>query len=150
MPRQVTFAVHGTPAPQGSKRGFINRHTGRVQMVESSEKVRPWRQAVIAAALDSLNGDAPFDGPVAIWLRFAMPRPKGHYGTGRNAGKLKDSAPAFPAVRPDLDKLARSTLDGLEDAGLILADAQIVTLRVEKRYTTVGPRCDVIVRGEVE
>ena len=41
----LTFRVYGTPAPQGSK-----RHVGRGVMVESSKKVAPWRQDVVAAA----------------------------------------------------------------------------------------------------
>jgi Holliday junction resolvase RusA-like endonuclease len=147
--RQVVFTVHGSPAPQGSKKGFYNKHTGRVQMVESSKKVKPWRQAVVAQALDHVEG-GPFTGALEVRLRFMMARPKGHYGTGRNAGKVKESAPAYPAVMPDLDKLARSTLDGLGDAGVFTDDSRIVTLRLEKRYTDYEPHCDVVVREAVE
>src|SRR3546814_14230461 len=40
----VTLTVHGSPAPQCSK-----RHVGRGRMIESSQKVKPWRQDVQAA-----------------------------------------------------------------------------------------------------
>jgi Holliday junction resolvase RusA-like endonuclease len=148
MTRQLTFTVYGIPAPQGSKRGFYNKHTGRVQVVESSKKVKPWRQAVTHTALEHING-SPITGPVSVILRFMMARPQGHYGTGRNEGKVKSSAPLFPAVAPDIDKLARSTLDGLADAGVFTDDSRIVTLRLEKRYTELTPHCDVIVREGV-
>jgi Holliday junction resolvase RusA-like endonuclease len=52
-------------------------------------------------------------------------------------------------VAPDIDKLARSTLDGLADAGVFTDDSRIVTLRLEKRYTELTPHCDVIVREGV-
>ena len=47
----ITIRVYGTPAPQGSK-----RHVGRGVMVESSKKVKPWREAVKQAALDLIGG----------------------------------------------------------------------------------------------
>lgn len=138
----VQFFIAGTPAPQGSK-----RHVGRGIMVESSQKVRPWREAVKWAVVQA--GNPTLDGPVDLTLRFLLRRPDGHYGTGRNAGTLKASAPARPAVRPDLDKLARSTLDGLTDAGVIADDARIVTLHLEKRYTDELAGCEVLMAASV-
>jgi len=67
---------------------------------------------------------------------FRLPRPKGHYGTGRNVAMLKPSAPLFPAGRPDLDKLLRSTFDALGEAGVWGDDAQVVAARGRKVYTT--------------
>jgi Holliday junction resolvase RusA-like endonuclease len=49
---------------------------------------------------------------------FYLPRPGGHFGTGRNAGLVKNSAPLWPAVKPDLDKLERAVFDSLESAGV--------------------------------
>lgn len=131
---RLSFDVVGTPAPQGSKRGFVNRHTGKVSMVESSsERVRSWRSDVRDAAEKAVADDGwPLErGPVAVTVVFRIGRPKGHYGTGRNADVLKASAPPFPAKKPDLDKLARATLDAL--TGIVFADdEQVVTLRVRK------------------
>ena len=42
---RLTIVAYGQPAPQGSK-----RHVGKGVMVESSKKLRPWRQDVKAAA----------------------------------------------------------------------------------------------------
>lgn len=140
--RSVSFVVYGTPAPQGSKRAYVNKATGRAHVVESSKKVKPWRQAVVAAALEF--SAVPFEGPVRVRLGFAFTRPKGHLGTGRNAGHLKPSAPRYPAVRPDLDKLARSTLDGLADAGLIPDDSRIIALDLSKKYAAMAG-CEVYI-----
>lgn len=149
--RQVVFTIYGEPAPQGSKRAFVHKSTGRAVVIEDSKRTKPWRNAVTSEAVDHLP-DPPFedDTPLEVRLRFLLPRPKGHFGTGRNAGKVKASSPDFPAVRPDVDKLARSTLDGLTDAGLVPDDSRIVSLALEKRYTEWGPRCDVQVREAVK
>jgi Holliday junction resolvase RusA-like endonuclease len=128
------FVVHGLPAPQGSKSAFRNQHTGRIQQVESSKRVKPWRQDVVAAACDArddwragwLNDHwQPFDGPLAVRMVFTFTRPRSHYRTGRNAHLLKADAPVQPCSTPDLDKLARSTCDALVTAGLIADDARI-------------------------
>ena len=44
----ITLTVRGLPAPQGSK-----RHIGRGVMVESSKRVKPWRDA--AGDIDKLT-----------------------------------------------------------------------------------------------
>ena len=125
----LTFRAYGTPGPQGSK-----RHVGNGVMIESSAKVRPWRQAVKYAALDFIAAGNPIVGPVRVDIRFLLARPKSHYRTGKNAGLLRDSAPLWPAVKPDVDKLLRSTLDALGEAGVWKDDAQVVGVAVWKAY----------------
>ena len=123
------FSALGLPAPQGSK-----RHVGEGRMVESSKRVKPWRRQVAAAYVDHDFGDMLI-GPVTLTVDFYLPRPKSHYGTGRNAGILKDSAPAEHLTMPDLDKLVRA----LGDALTRLAwrdDSQIVAWHAYKHYTT--------------
>ena len=128
----ITLRVDGEPAPQGSK--SVGRHGG---VYEKSRKVKPWREAIRAAAL--AQGIGPVNcAAVAVNIVFMLPRPKGHYGTGRNADRLRDSAPLFPATRPDLDKLARSTLDGLMLAGIYADDGQVIALSAEKMYAGNG------------
>ena len=123
--------VYGIPAPQGSK-----RHVGGGRMIESSKKVGPWREAVKAAVLTATNRKpTAVDGPVQVDVTFFLPRPKSHYGTGRNAGRVRDSAPAEPTTKPDLDKLIRSTLDALTDVGAIRDDAQVVRIKAAKGYS---------------
>lgn len=131
----LTINVVGTPAPQGSKKGFYNQRIGRVQMVESSKKVAPWRQDVRAAAIEAMGEHwDPIEGPVLLAVLFYLPRPQGHYGTGRNARVLKASAPSFPAVKPDVDKLLRSTLDALGEAGCWRDDSRVVDVHAVKLY----------------
>lgn len=135
----IRIAVVGLPAPQGSKSYKGRSKTGKAIMVESSERVRPWREAVKQATLDALavgpvdEHGFPFDrDPVRVIVVFRLPRPAGHYRTGANAQLLRDAAPSWPAGRPDVDKLLRSTLDALGEAGLWRDDCQVVRVVGEK------------------
>lgn len=132
----ISITVYGQPAPQGSK-----RHVGNGVMIESSKKVKPWRadvKAAATAAVDLLDGWTPLDGPLSVSMTFAFLRPKSHYGTGRNAGVVKASAPMRPAGIPDLSKLIRSTEDALTK--LVWADdARVVEYRrLGKHYASTG------------
>lgn len=131
----LNITVHGIPAPQGSK-----RHVGNGVMIESSQKVKPWREAVKYAAVEATGHGlvAPMTGPVELHVNFHFPRPKSHYGTGRNASRVKPGAPLHPAVAPDLSKLIRSTEDALTDAGVWRDDALVVVVRAEKFYNSHG------------
>ena len=144
--KTIEFPVYGQPQPAGSKKGFYNQRLGRVQIVDDAKKSRPWKAIVTDAAVAAME-DAPLlDGPLALELVFYVPRPKGHYGTGRNAGIVRASAPEFPAVKPDVLKLARAVEDAL--SGIVYRDdAQIVTEFLLKRYGEPA-RCAVIVRQE--
>ncbi|SHI65500.1 RusA family crossover junction endodeoxyribonuclease [Streptomyces sp. 3214.6] len=130
------LTVYGTPAPQGSK----NRNAAGA-LYESSAKVRPWRQDVKTAALDALLHDEAWvalSGAVWLDVQFSLRRPKHHFGTGKNAGLLKASAPPYPTGTPDLDKLVRSTQDALKDAGVLADDSVVATLSASKVYVLWG------------
>lgn len=123
----LQFTVRGLPAPQGSKE--VKRYVqGRAILGESSEKVRPWRQDVVAAAVEAIRrspGFRPIDGPVFLTIEFYVPRPKGHPKSRRTV----------PTTTPDLDKLLRSTDDALTTAGVITDDSVIVDVWARDRYT---------------
>lgn len=124
--------VMGTPAPQGSKKAF--QRGGKVQMVESSKRVAPWREAVVSEAIRCGISGKGLDGPLRLSAVFFFGRPKGHYRTGRNAHLLRPNAPSHPTSPPDLSKLVRSTEDALTQCGAIRDDARIVVLDVRKEW----------------
>ena len=72
-------------------------------------------------------------GAIVLELMFTLTRPKGHYGTGRNAGKLKPSAPEHPTTQPDMDKMLRAVQDGLTHIAW-QDDSQVVFAKIGKRY----------------
>lgn len=128
----VELVVAGTPVAQGSKK--VVPAGGFHRAVETNEKnLRPWRAAIAAAARDAMDLADPSRQPIALELEFSSPRPASHYGTGRNAGELRASAPAAKVTMPDVDKLARAMLDGL--TGIVFVDdAQVVELTARKCY----------------
>jgi len=123
----IKITVDGLPAPQGSK---VRNRAGAIY--ESNKAVGPWREAVRAETQRAV--DRPLTGAVMAQIWFRLARPRGHYGTGRNAGAVRASAPDFPHGKPDVDKLARAVLDGLTAGGAWTDDAQVVTLEVHKVY----------------
>lgn len=124
---EFVIDVSGSPAPQGSK--VQTRYGG---LREASKKVGPWRNAVRTEVQFVM--DEPMVGSVAVAISFRLPRPKGHYGTGKNLGRLRDSAPIFPTTVPDIDKLIRSTLDGMTEGGAFRDDSQVVSVYAIKTY----------------
>lgn len=113
----MKIIVYGSPAPQGSKKFVgVAKSTGRGILVESSKRVKPWRQDVKGVALAVRNGAPPLDGPLIVRMVFTLPKPK-------SAPKRRRT---WADRKPDLSKLARSTEDALTDAGVLADDARIV------------------------
>lgn len=119
------FDVIGMPGPQGSK-----RHVGRGVMIESSRKVKPWREAVVWAAREAKGAAPALDQPLWLSMVFTLPKPA-------SAPKRRRT---WPDRKPDISKLARSTEDALTDAGLIRDDARIVEyVRLAKVFPGEDP-----------
>ena len=149
----MIITVHGNPAPQGSISGFAIRkggvYTGRVGYKSDNPALGDWREAVRAEAQDAAAAElpGPLTGPVTVSILFRVARPQAHYGTGRNSGTVRASAPRFPMGGrrgDDLDKLARAVLDGLQAGGVIADDKQVVDLCAAKRYAGAAPAGAVI------
>ena len=138
----LRFTVLGDAQPAGSKRAFIHPGTKRAIVTDANKKSKPWQAEVKAAAFDAIDADFELvRGPVELTLTFYRVRPKGHYGSGRNAGVVKDSAPEYPTTRPDALKLARAVEDALTNV-LYADDSQIVDEHLHKRFGEPA-RCEV-------
>jgi len=132
--------VEGLPAPQGSK-----RHVGHGVMVEASKGLPAWRQEISAAtrkACAAMEFEPHRTAPYSVHVVFTMPRPASHYRSGRHSGELKPTAPAEPAVMPDLDKLLRALLDGMADGGALANDSRVTRISAWKTY--VGGHLDAL------
>ena len=133
--KEVSFTVIGKPQPAGSKRGFpIKRSNGTIGVAisDSNPKAKEWKSIVIDACQEAYKGPL-LRGHLAVYMTFYLPRPKGHFGSGRNAHLLRQASPKFPTVKPDVLKLARGTEDAL--TGVLWGDdAQTVDLCLSKRY----------------
>ena len=130
MPAFTVF-VEGVPVAQGS---MISNGAGRGLRHSNHAKLKPWRAQIISM----LNRHRPEDwdpsAPISLTATFRLQRPQGHYGTGKNANRLKASAPEFHIVKSDLDKLLRSILDSIEQSGLARGDQQVCSINAAKRW----------------
>lgn len=129
--------VLGVPAPQGSKSAVVR--AGKAVLIEGSSttgrvKHAAWRTAV---AWTASNGSEPLDGPLSIDVTFRLPMPKSRPAAIRRAGIGPH------ACKPDLDKLLRSTFDGLKDAGLIVDDSRICAVSALAIETTGWTGADI-------
>jgi Holliday junction resolvase RusA-like endonuclease len=133
----LTFQVSGEPKGQPRPRAFA-RKMGNVHVARfyDSDVADTWKRQVALAITHAVNLSkwAPTEAPVAVELRFAMPRPKSHFG----AKGLKPSAPQFHAGKPDVDNLAKLVMDQITKSARVWRDdSQVVSLRCDK-FWAVG------------
>ena len=143
LDREHVLAIYGDPAPKGSMKCVGGRGRNRHQLVENSTRTAPWRAHIVRAVRGAWPTLSGLSGPLGVEVTLTVRRPPGHYGTGRNATRLRASAPPYPdrvsrGLGGDVDKLARVILDALEDAGTYGNDAQVVELITRKTYAD-GP-----------
>ncbi|MCW2720491.1 RusA family crossover junction endodeoxyribonuclease [Pseudonocardia sp.] len=127
--RPLVITVLGRPAPQGSKHATLHKQSGRIVTMESSKRVKPWREAVKEATTDAIEaaGHQRLEGPVTVEIAFCFDPPK-------SAPKRRK---IWPTTRTsgDLDKLQRAAFDALTDAGAFRDDSQVVHVTADKWHT---------------
>lgn len=141
---QVAFHVNRKAEPQGSKHAFVvpgkNGQKARAVVVDQKKtSMRSYRtdvrnEAIIA--LQVLKVEQPMAGrhvPVALNIKFVFVRPE-------SAKKRR-----YPSVAPDIDKLARSTIDSLIGV-LFVDDSQVVSVFMQKEY---GPAEQVYISAGI-
>lgn len=152
----VTFTVLGRPQQRGSKQavlipkrggGFIEKN-GRpiVRAKDDNPKSKDWMQEVRSAAAQAFGQGRPLiNEPIELTVRFYFTRPQSHYGSGKNSGKLKDSAPKSHAQSPDLAKLIRCLEDALK--GIVWTDDKLVFRYTDcaRHWTETQERAEVAI-----
>lgn len=137
----IRFFVPGTPEKKGSSKGFgfIRKSGPRAGSIgvnitnDAGPKAKTWAALVSSFASTAMAGRAPLDGPVRVEIVFHLLRPKGHFGKRG----LKPSAPKYPAVKPDGDKMVRCAWDAL--SGVVFCDdRQVVEWPGGKVYAVDG------------
>jgi Holliday junction resolvase RusA-like endonuclease len=103
----------------------------------SGDAGKAWRTTIGYAANAAMRGRARYEGPLYVEFTVVRKRNSGHFGQGRNAGKLLPSAPRYPATKPDAVKLARALEDAL--TGIVWGDdSRNCVVRAEKVYAEPG------------
>ncbi len=135
------LVILGKPKAQGRPRA---RNTSRfVQVYDDPKSAKEkYRLEVI------VQEQAPeklLDCPLRVDLNFYLPRPKGHYGTGRNAGVLKASAPNHHTKKPDIDNLRKLVMDALTNV-FWRDDSLVCEGRTQKYYSDM-PRTEIYIKA---
>jgi Holliday junction resolvase RusA-like endonuclease len=129
----IEFFVPGQARPAGSKSAFKNPRTGQLIVTHANPKTKEWMDSVKWHAMKHVGRMCLLTDAICLKLTFLRQRPKGDYGTGRNDGVLKSSAPLHNIKVPDLTKLTRCVEDAL--TGIIWKDdSQVIAQRTNKRY----------------
>jgi len=136
---KLTFTILGDPCAKARHR---STRTGRMYNPQSAEDAASmW---IIQKQLSEQAGAGyePTEKALSLAVEAVFVRPKSHYGTGRNAGKLKPSAPVHHVKVPDLDNIVKRVSD-LMNAIVYKDDSQIVQI-VEPSIKRYGKKPRVI------
>ena len=142
LDQEITITIPGHPAPKGSLKCIGGRGGRGHVLIEDNTRTKDWRKIVAYWCQKKWPPEQRADPgqPVGVEVTFTLPRPKGHYGTGRNAHTLKGSALTLPVGHStgDVDKLLRLLLDALQDAGVLPDDCAVIETVARKTYVD-GP-----------
>ena len=127
-PPALLITIPGQPRAQGSVKMVTARYAKYAAVVAAH------RNLVISRLQEVWADRPPIITAVEVNVTAGYQRPAAHYGTGRNANRLKDLAPAHPVGRNlgDADKIGRLVLDALTVAGVLHDDCQVVDVHVRK------------------
>lgn len=136
--------IPGPPVAKGRPRVYSLR--SRAGEVVGHRGVTPERtarwEAGAAVMLRAAWSGGPLAGAVVVELDAVFARPKRLCRRVDPPGRLPMTG------RPDIDNIVKAGLDALVRAGVVIDDAQVVTLTCRKRYTArdEGPGVDIAVR----
>jgi len=122
----LRFTVPGPPRGKGRPK-FARMRNGVRTFTD--EKTVAYENLVCIVARRARRNLGPFTGPVAVHLVFRLARPK----------RPEHEYPS----RPDLDNLCKAVLDGCNQAGIWVDDAQVVRLVSSKGYGE--PCCEALI-----
>ena len=129
MSTHIDTFIPGTPVSQPRPRATIRgRHAG----IYNPKTADAWKAQIVTCIRPCLS--AVIEGPLKVVMVFRLPRPKGHYRTGRNAGKMKENAPLWHEKKPDFDNLVKASMDAITNAGAWRDDSQVALALVCKVY----------------
>lgn len=140
--KAVRLFIPCIPVPQSRARMTTkNGHTFMYDSPKSKKYKEFIAESVKASARSQLFSDAVSSDAVSMVLAFRMPRPKSHYGTGKNKHTLKVKAPFWHTGKPDLDNLVKSVKDALE--GVCYQNDSQVCVEKSKKFYDAMPGLEI-------
>lgn len=110
----LKFIVYGNPIPKARPR---MTKTGHVYTPATTKAF----EFLVQQVWNGQRGKKLITGPIGIYILFVLPKPK----------SVKNRL--YPVVKPDLDNLVKSVLDGLNGFAY-KDDCQIIDISAAKRY----------------
>lgn len=131
----ISFFVSGEPKAQPRPRARAIRKGKKVitMMYQPKGPDTAWKETVEAEASKHVPAE-PLTGAVHVDVTFFLTRPLSHFRTGKYAHILKESAPKYPAKKPDRDNLLKLVEDALTNAGMWNDDCQTCDGMLRKRW----------------
>lgn len=120
--------IPGRPRTKGSLK-VITPRGQRPRLIEDHKHSKPWRLRMTGAIQDADPFASAYGGPVAVAASFVFER---HGATAKTL--------PYPTLNSgvnacgDLDKLLRNLLDALQDAAVIVNDAQVCSVGTSKSW----------------
>lgn len=121
----LRLTIPGDPVPKARPR------MGRGGIVYTPTKTKTAEQAIAWAVKAAYGAKEPHSGPVMAILTYRMRVPTSWNKVAKNAAI---GGQILPTGKPDVDNLAKLTLDAIVEAGVIPDDAIITSLTVSKQY----------------
>lgn len=125
--KEFKLFVPGIARTSGSHGSFEGR------IVHAGKHTKNWMDTMTWLFMEKYGRPCLLEGACYLNVVVYLPRPKGDYGKGKNAGKLLPSAPKDHIKTPDLDKLVRAVQDSLTKV-VWRDDSQITKITAEKYY----------------
>ncbi len=132
-----TIIIEGVP---------ISKHRPRFARIGKGVRTYSDQGDDVCIVIDEAKGqvETKLTCPLSVFCVFKMPRPKSHFGTGKNANILKKNAPHYHTTKPDIDNLVKFYLDCLN--GIAWEDdKQIIYIQATKTYSE-EPLTSVIIQ----
>ncbi len=119
---KLFFKFPGIPVPKGRPRLIAPG------VVYTPAKTKSYEKLIGTLARVGMGSKKPLEGPLYVELVAFLPKPK-------------HAKYSFPTVKPDIDNLMKSALDGLNQI-VWHDDCQICQLSMQKQYDT-NPRLEI-------
>jgi Holliday junction resolvase RusA-like endonuclease len=136
-PTVIRLEVLGAPTAQPRHKHFTRgKFTGTYDPASAKKNT-------FASCVQDDAPLEPLNKPLIFEVTFYMPRPKGHYGTGKKAEMLRDDAPEWHTSRGDLDNQIKFCTDALN--GIFYKDDALICSIIAKKIYSERPRTEIII-----
>ena len=137
----MIIAIPGKPISKARPK-FVRRGKGVITFNPQVTEEGKWLLMAKGQVTETM------EGAVRMSCEFAFERPKSHFGTGRNAAQLKNSAPIYHTQKPDIDNLVKFVNDCLNEVAY-RDDSQIVMIHADKIWDSPA-RTEIWLEQEVK